>query len=72
MLENIWKWAVENKEWAFSGIGVTVVMGIIGMFKFSNRKKVSDSNYKLTQKNSFGSKGTQIGIQNNYGGKKND
>ncbi|MBM7835700.1 hypothetical protein [Clostridium sardiniense] len=26
------KWIIENKEWLFSGIGVTILVAIIGIF----------------------------------------
>lgn len=73
MINNIINWMVENCEWVFSGIGVTVLVGIIGFI----RKRVakdsdSEKSIKIEQKNK-GNNATQIGIQNNYyGGNKDD
>ena len=50
-------WVNENKEWFFSGIGVTIVTLIFAAIRkvFCNKKQVN-----------YGTKSTQIGIQNNY------
>lgn len=44
-------------------IGV-VFAAVIGLFKKSNN---TGENVKIRQKQGIGNKGTQIGIQNNYG-----
>ena len=44
-------------------VGV-VLAAVIGLFKKSNN---ADKNLKIKQKQGVGNKGTQIGIQNNYG-----
>ena len=72
MIDKIINWVIENREWIFSGIGVTILIGIIGFIrkiitKDSNNKKI----IRIEQKNE-GQKATQIGIQNNYFGEKND
>jgi len=37
-------WLIENREWVFSGIGVLVITGLIGIFKKnSNGKQVRQS-----------------------------
>lgn len=33
MINQIFNWIVENKEWFFSGIGVTIVLGIGGLIR---------------------------------------
>lgn len=33
------EWLIENINWIFSGIGVTVVLGIIGFFTKRNKGK---------------------------------
>lgn len=33
------EWLIENIKWIFSGIGVTVVLGIIGVFTQRNKAK---------------------------------
>lgn len=61
---------VNNKEWIFSGIGVTILIIIWSFTKFivnPNNKK--SANVNQNQKNYSNSNGTQIGIQNNYRGK---
>lgn len=53
-------WISNNKDWVFSGIGVTIVVSIIGfVFKFFKNK----SNGKSVQQNAsfnFGSHITQV------------
>lgn len=73
MINNIINWIVNNQEWVFSGIGVTVLFGIITSFHKIFRKKIeNEKNIEIEQKNE-GQNNTQIGIQNNnyYGGSKN-
>lgn len=73
MIDNMINWMIENREWIFSGIGVTILLGIIGFIRkrfiknFDEKKSI-----KIEQKNE-GQNTTQIGIQNNYyGGNKDD
>lgn len=35
-MENIWKLIVDNKEWAFSGVGVMLISIVLG-FVFKNK-----------------------------------
>lgn len=72
MINNIANWIIENQEWVFSGIGVTVILGVIAVFrKIFCKKLESEKGIKIDQKNE-GQNNTQIGIQNNYyGGDKN-
>ena len=73
MITNITNWIMENREWVFSGIGVTVLLGAIAFFrKIFCKETESEKDIKIEQKNE-GQNNTQIGIQNNYyGGNKND
>jgi hypothetical protein len=73
MINNIINWIIENKEWFFSGIGVTVLLGIITFFrKIFCKKSEVEKNIKIIQ-TTKGKNNTQIGIQNNYyGDNKND
>ena len=68
-------WMVRNKEWIFSGIGVTVLVSVCGIIKFVIKPK-GEANIKIIQRqqNFQNSHGTQIGIQNdyNYIGKSNE
>ena len=73
MINNIIAWIINNRDWVFSGIGVTIFLGVIAFFrKFLGKKADSEKNIKIEQK-SKGQNNTQIGIQNNnyYGGSKN-
>lgn len=61
------KMLFENKEWIFSGIGVTVLLLIfklIGKVFFARNSK-NETDIVINQ-NSVGDKNTQIGIQKNY------
>ena len=69
MINHIINWISENREWFFSGIGVTLLLWIIAFF----RKKSECEKCTKIEQNSEGQNNTQIGIQNNYyGGTKND
>lgn len=73
MINHIINWIVNNQEWVFSGIGVTILLGVITLFrKIFGKKAESERNIKIEQKNE-GHNNTQIGIQNNnyYGGSEN-
>lgn len=73
MINNITNWIIANQEWVFSGIGVTILLGIITFFrKIFQKKPEREKSVRIEQKNT-GKNNTQIGIQNNYyGGNKND
>jgi len=65
-------WVVENKEWFFSGIGVTVLLGIIAFVrKLFRKESKGEKEIRIEQKNDGGNS-TQIGIQNNYYGEIED
>lgn len=49
---------------AIIGLIGVVLAAVIGLFKKNNN---SGKNIKIDQKQGIGNKGTQIGIQNNYG-----
>lgn len=68
---------INNKEWIFQGIGVTVIVSILSVIGFLIKKWIyrkKDLNNTTTivqkQKNNCFSNGYQIGIQNNYHDKK--
>lgn len=73
MINNILNWVIENCEWLFSGIGVTILFGVIGLVREKSDKDLTRrQSIKIKQKNK-GHTDTQIGIQNNYyGGSKDD
>lgn len=60
---NILNWIYQNKEWIFSGIGITVLT-ILATLLFKKKDKKSSKN-SIEQLNQ-GDNSTQIGIQNNY------
>lgn len=55
----------KNKEWLFSGIGVTLFLLIIRIAKRFFCQE-DENNSSMNQVNKGFSSGTQIGIQNNY------
>lgn len=60
-------WLYKNKEWFFSGIGISVITLICTNVRKTLRKKKQDQNFKTMIKQvNNGVKNTQIGIQNNY------
>lgn len=66
-------WLSQNREWVFSGIGIFILGGVGAIIKYVlKRKKLPNTTLVLKQENTKGSSGTQIGIQNNYGGKKDE
>lgn len=68
MVGQIINWIIENQEWIFSGIGVTLLLGIIRYIcKRFTKKSNEEKTIKIEQKNE-GKNATQIGIQNNYYG----
>lgn len=65
-MDKIINWISENKEWFFSGIGVTVVTLILAAIKKVFCKKKQEKNQTIIEQVNYGTKSTQIGIQNNY------
>lgn len=63
-------WLFKNKEWVFSGIGIFVITATVSIIKFIFRKK--EKTTTIIKQNNNGTDNTQIGIQNNYGGKGNE
>lgn len=68
-------WIIENQEWIFSGIGITILSVIIGLLKkffsknTSTETETSAENQTINIKqNNKGKNSNQIGIQNNYYG----
>lgn len=65
-MDEVVTWLNENKEWLFSGIGITVgTLIFAGIRKVFCKKKKEKKQTKIKQVN-YGTKGMQIGIQNNY------
>lgn len=75
-VENMIDWLIDNKEWLFSGVFVEpvklFVAGVIGIVlacvggKCIKRKYKDKHSINMQQQNSMFSRGTQIGVQNNY------
>ena len=63
-MDKVISWVNENKEWFFSGIGVTIVTLMFAAIRkvFCKQEKKQT---RIEQVN-YGTKSTQIGIQNNY------
>lgn len=73
MFDNIINWIIGNSEWVFSGIGVTILLGIIGLVRRRLSKNSDRERPIKIEQNNTGQNSTQIGIQNNYcGGTKDD
>lgn len=64
-LKVIIDWVFQNKEWVFSGIGISAVAVLSGIWNLFSKRKEKKEQKTITQVN-YGAKGTQIGIQNNY------
>ena len=58
-------WINKNKEWIFSGIGVSAITLILAGIRALCCKKKEKRKATIKQINS-GEKATQIGVQNNY------
>lgn len=70
-MQEIIDWLSENREWVFSGIGITVLTSVMAIAKsILGKRKKSDSTIIVKQINK-GKHNTQIGIQNNYKTKEN-
>lgn len=73
MIKNAVNWIIENREWVFSGIGITILLGIIEFIRKKFNKNSNKENPITIEQNNTGNNNTQIGIQNNYyGGTKDD
>lgn len=73
MIKNAVNWIIENREWVFSGIGITTLLGIIEFIRKKFNKNSNKENPITIEQNNTGNNNTQIGIQNNYyGGTKDD
>ncbi len=55
------EYIINNKEWLFSGIGVTIAISILGIIKFVFRKRANSKNVIQTQKNGNNSINVQVG-----------
>lgn len=69
MFVKIINWLENNKEWVFSGIGITAIIGLLNLL-FQRKKR--NHNVRITQTN-HGKESVQIAVQNNYfNGEKKD
>lgn len=66
---NIIMWLDQNKEWIFSGLGVTIVVTIFTIIKKRIEKNKDEKSKIIIKQVNEGQDNTQIGIQNNYGTK---
>lgn len=55
MFEELLNWVNDNKEWAFSGIGITILLAVCGVIKFLffKKEKLSASQMQTSGKNSI-------------------
>lgn len=53
------QYLVDNKEWIFSGIGVTAILAVWGLIRFGFRRKGGENSQ--TQRSGAFSTNTQIG-----------
>lgn len=67
MFEELLSWINDNKEWAFSGIGITILLAIWGMIKFFLSKKEKPS---VSQKQKSGKNSINIQIGGDYNARK--
>ena len=66
IMDKVIIWVNENKEWFFSGIGVTIVTLIFAAIRKVFCKKKQEKKQTRIEQVNYGTKSTQIGIQNNY------
>ena len=59
-------WGNEKKEWSFSGIEVTIVTLIFAAIRKEFCKKKQEKRKTRIEQVNYGTKSSQIGIQNNY------
>lgn len=72
-MNNIITWMNENKEWFFSGIGITAITLIFaGIRRMSSKRKEEQNSQTMIKQINYGTKNTQVGIQNNYYTKEED
>ncbi len=60
-MKNILMYLNENKDWIFSGIGIVIVTGIIGIFKSKKNKKSEKKTQENIQIINNGSNNNQAG-----------
>lgn len=72
-MNNIITWVNENREWLFSGIGITVMTLIVaGIRRMICKRKEEQNSQTMIKQINYGTKNTQVGIQNNYYTKEED
>lgn len=60
-MKNILMYLNENKDWIFSGIGIVIVTGVIGIFKSKKNKKSEKKTQENIQIINNGSNNNQAG-----------
>jgi len=69
----VYEWLYVNREWIFSGIGISAItfFGVVLKKLFSKKRREKNQRMVIKQK-CDGTGNTQIGEQNNYGMRKKD
>ena len=66
-MDSIITWVNENKEWLFSGLGITAMTLVLaGLRRIFHKKKEENNSETAIKQINYGTKSTQIGFQNNY------
>lgn len=72
-MDNVIIWMNENKEWLFSGIGITAITLIsVGIRRMLSKRKEEQNSQTMIEQINYGTQNTQVGIQNNYYTKEED
>lgn len=72
-MNNVIIWMNENKEWLFSGIGITAITLIsVGIRRMLSKRKEEQNSQTMIEQINYGTQNTQVGIQNNYYTKEED
>lgn len=65
-------WIMDNKEWIFSGIGIFALTSIVATIKLFLKNNKGTVKILQKQKSGKHSINSQIAIQNNFRGEKNE
>ena len=72
-MNNFITWMNENREWLFSGIGITVItLTFAGVRRLFRKKKAEENSKAVIKQNNYGMKNIQAGIQKNSYTKEED
>lgn len=72
-MNNLITWVNENREWLFSGIGITIISLIFtGAWRLFRKRKIEKNSKIVVEQINYGRKNIQVGVQNNYHVKEND